>query len=114
MAMTGLGWRADAAAPAVAAALDVRGAGAVLEFEDVALSAGAPAALLGADGGAGAARALLALPPMVQLGGLPANFTVAGPQGAFERLLLFLSAAALVFIACDGEREREGALVCCL
>jgi len=54
-----------------------------------------PHSLYGSDSGQSAVRNMLLLSPMVQLGGMPNNFTLAGARsecqgGGFEALLLWL------------------------
>lgn len=59
----------------------LQGLGAVVEFEGMTLAGDLPASLYGPDNGQGAVRELLLLPPMVQLSGMPANFSVQAPNG---------------------------------
>jgi hypothetical protein len=81
--MTGLGWRGQGGAgglDSVVGALNAQGPGGVVEFEDLSMFGELAPALYGANGGQGAVKGLLRLPPMVQLTGMPANFTLRGPQ----------------------------------
>lgn len=57
---------------------------AVVEFEDLSLAGDMPASLMGGDKGQAAIRGLLKLPPVTQLDGMPANFSLTGPQGGCE------------------------------